>query len=150
MNLETPPHGDMTGHQITSFETGRNDVNTNTKTKTKTIPSKCNATPFAEQIYKQAKLWHVYIGEDAIDRAVNDYEIYGPWKIAVMPLPWKTNPFDYQWPVLNKTVDILSAGKHSLMVQHLGDALSHCGALNVYGRVNGEIVHWNNSIMEAA
>ena len=107
--------------------------------------------PFADRIYKHSKLWHVYVGEDSIERAANIYDRYGIWhRIAAMALPWGENPFDFDWPVQEKTLDILSVGKHSSKVYQLGCALHQCGAAHVFGRVNGDIVHWHNDRLEAA
>jgi len=67
-----------------------------------------------------------------------------------MALPWGDDPFMFSWPVQGKIVDILSAGKHSKMVQQLGIALHEAGAASVYGRVDGDIIHWHNVQLEDA
>jgi len=107
--------------------------------------------PFADRIYKKSKLWHVRVGLDALELTVKDYENADPrYPVSVFALPWGENPFDFDWQVQGQIVDILSTGKHSQIVQQLGNALHECGAAHVYGRVNGDIVHWCNTIRKAA
>ncbi len=107
--------------------------------------------PFADQICNRSKLWHVRVGLDAFELAAKDYKNADPrYPISVFALPWGENPFHFIWPVCGKSVDILSAGKHSHVVQQLGNALHACGAAHVYGRVGGDIVHWCNTIRKAA
>ena len=100
---------------------------------------------------KKSKLWHVRVGLDALELAVEDYEnADSRYPISVFALPWGENPFDFDWPVQGQTVDILSTGKHSELVRELGNALQHCGAVHVYGRANGAVMEWHNTVKEAA
>jgi len=107
--------------------------------------------PFADQICNRSKLWHVRLGLDALELAAKDYENADPrYPVSVFALPWGENPFDFNWPVQDQVVDILSVGKHSEMVQQLGNALHECGAAHVFGRVDSDIVHWHSGQLEVA
>jgi len=107
--------------------------------------------PFADQIFKRSRLWHVYIGKDSITRAANDYEKYGLWhRIAAMALPFGESPSGYDWSIVEgQTIDILSCGQYSSEVYELGCALHQYGAAHVYGRVDGDIVHWHSQRLAA-
>jgi len=150
METKNPPQESMAGFDIVSLGTRRYEAD-NTPNY---APHKLNlekTPPFAERTCKKSRLWHVRVGLDAFEFAAKDYENADPrYPISVLALPWNANPFDFNWPVYGKSVDILSCGKHSRVVQQLGDALHQSGALNVYGRIDGDIIHWHNVQLEDA
>ena len=110
------------------------------------LPQTCCGTknpPFAESIDPHSKLWHVYVGEDSLERAAEAYEWLDEYyPVAVMALPFKRSPFEFSWPVKGRTIDILSKGECSEEVYLLGHALILCGAFKAYGVVNDELYIW--------
>ena len=140
------------GTGIISYDAFDRDIRNETDNTTEnTFAKYFKKPPFADQIYKHSKLWHVYVGEDSITRAEDDYKKYGLWhRIAAMALPFGESPSDYCWSIVEgKTIDILSCGKYSSEVYELGCALHQSGAAHVYGRVNGNVTHWHSQRLAA-
>lgn len=109
------------------------------------LPQQCGSKnpPFSTSMHTDAKLWHVYVGEDALKRAAEAYELLLPnYPVAVMALPIGKSPFDYHWPVNGRTLDILSKGECNDDVFQVGQALYTCGAKQVYGVVNDNLAIW--------
>jgi len=149
MQKKTIPAG--TG--IISYDAFDRDIRNETDNTTEnTFGKYFKPPPFADHIYKHSKLWHVYVGEDSIERAANIYDRYGIWhRIAAMALPFGESPSDYDWSIVEgKTIDILSCGKYSDLVYELGCILNQSGAEHVFGRVYREVMHWHNDRLEAA
>ena len=139
------PHWQDAGLEIVSQGTERFEIN-HTHLDHSFKASRCGtkSPPFAESINTCAKLWHVYAGEDSLESAAETYEwLDEDYPVAAMALPSGKSPFDYEWPVADRNLGILSKGKYSADVSVLGHALIICAALHVYGVVNGELTIWH-------
>jgi len=105
--------------------------------------------PHANEINNDAKLTHIYVGDDALKRVAEAYYwIPDDFPVAAMALEPNRSAFEFTWPVKNRTVIILSAGKCDEIVDELGRALIICGAIEVIGTINDETVKWTQPIKQ--
>ena len=103
--------------------------------------------PFAGSINFDAELWAVYVGEHSLERAADAYEWFHlDDPVAVMALPFKRSPLEFNWPVKGRTIGISSKGECSEDVYLLGHALILCGASSVYGVVLDELTIWKQPV----
>lgn len=142
------PQGKTAGSSYDAFTDGIGYSSNNT---TASISSKhrCGSKnpPHANEIDNRATFTHVYVGDDALERAVEAY-YWTPddFPVSAMSLPPDRFPFEFTWPVKDRTVIILSAGNCDDLVYELGHALIICGANEVFGTVNDETVKWRQPI----
>jgi len=145
MKIKTTPA--VTGAiSLDAFDTGIKDESNDTQNSTN-FKQKKQPIIFADTLNprtRTARLHHVFLGPDAIERAEAAFEMMSyrtPSIIYVMP--WDDDPSEYTWNVEGKTLDILSAGRHFEEVQMLGDALQAAGAKHIYARADGYYLVWD-------
>jgi len=90
---------------VISYDTFENGIRNETDNTTEnTFGKHFKSPPFADQICKRSKLWHVRVGLDALELAAKDYKNADPrYPISVFALPWGENPFAFDWPFKDKS-----------------------------------------------
>ncbi len=155
METKNPPQASMAGFDITSFRQERYEPN-HTQNQHFCKPSNKKTPPIFSSVLnprtQHSRLYHIFIGPDGEDRAIEGFKYLNAKNPAVvMYLPIGESPDGFNWSIVEgQTVDILSCGQYSSEVYKLGCALHQFGAAHVFGRVNGDIVHWHSDRLEAA
>jgi len=103
--------------------------------------------PHANECDNNDPLTHIYVGDEALERAVEAY-YWTPegFPVAAMALPPNRSPYEFSWPVKDRCVIILSVGGCDDIVYELGHALITCAATEVIGTINDETVRWKQPI----
>ena len=138
------PHCVDVGFSLDAFDSGITN-SSNSTTANNSCKRRCGSKnpPHANEMNNDAKLTHVYVGDDALKRVAEAY-YWTPddFPVAAMALESNRSAFEFNWPVNNRTVVILSLGDCDEIVNELGRALLVCGAFEVIGTINNETVKW--------
>lgn len=123
--------------------------NKNLSTTTSDFKQQCGSKnpPHANEVDNRDPITHIYAGNDSLIRCAEAY-YWTPdgFPVAAMALPPNRSPYEFDWPVDNRIVVILTTGDHDYTVYQLGHALILCGAIEVIGTVNNETVKWKQSV----